>query len=385
MQIWFNFSAVLSPLRELWELTNFQAGMIVSVFQLGYVAAVLFFGFMSDSRSSQKILIVGALVTGTANLMFAFFAQGFYSALILRAISGIGMGRIYVPGMRLLAGIFDSESRGKAIGLYVGSLVVGSGSSLFLSGLLLGFMEWDMLIVITSMGAFLGAAMVYRLGEIPFKAAASKLDIGRIRKVFSKPNLAMNFGYLGHMWELYAMWPWIAPFLIAMYELHGHPSQSAEMYGNIIGGLSIMIGSIATWVGGVVSDRKGRIKTILVFLVGSIFCSLTIGWIGMWSVYAVSIMTIIYGFLIIGDSPVFSTAITELAEPEFVGLALGVQSVLGFGVTIISPAVFGILLDTTHSWGIAFMSLGIGALIGPIAMMILRKYPESYRMASGKQ
>lgn len=385
MQIWYNFSAVLTSLKVSWGLTNFQAGMIVSMFQLGYVLAVFFFSFLSDSRSPQKIFVVGALITGVSSLLFAFFAQGFYTALFFRTLAGVGMGGVYVPGMRLLAGVFEPESRGKALGIYVGALVIGSGSSLLLSGLLVKFMNWQYLIIITSIGAILGAFLVYHLGEVPVNIAQNKLNWKLIKKVLSKPSVMLNTGYLGHMWELYAMWPWIAPFLVTTYKLHGYSLQNAQMYGNVVGGLSIMLGSIATWLGGAISDKKGRINTMLVFLAGSIFCSFTIGWIGEWSIYAAVLMAFIYGFFVIGDSPIFSTAATELVELDIAGLALGVQSVIGFGVTVISPSIFGFLVDSTHSWGVAFVSLGIGGLIGPLALMKLKGLPQSRQMAGGKK
>lgn len=385
MQVWFNFSSILSTLKAAWGLTNFQAGLIVSMFQLGYVMAVFFFSFLSDSRSPQSIFVVGALLTGIASLLFAFFAEGFYSALFFRTLAGIGMGGVYVPGMRLLAGVFPSESRGKAIGIYVGSLVAGSGMSLLLSGLLVKWLSWNGLIILTSVGALVGALLVYFLEQVPVVMTKTKLSWSLMKSVLNRPNVMMNLGYLGHMWELYAMWPWIGPFLIAMYKLHGYPSETAVMYGNLIGGLSIIIGGLATWIGGTLSDKRGRIRTILTFLLGSIACSFAIGWIGPWSLFAVVAIALLYGFLIIGDSPVFSTAITELVESPIAGLALGIQSVMGFGVTIISPSVFGLVIDTTQSWGLAFASLGVGALIGPLALMFLKKLPESYRMASGKQ
>ena len=385
MQVWYNFSAILSSVREIWSLTNFQAGMIISGFQLGYVFAVFFFSFLSDSRSPQKIFVLGALVTGISSLLFAFFAQGFYSALFFRTLAGIGMGGVYVPGMRLIAGIFPPQSRGKAIGIYVGSLVVGSGTSLLVSGALVKFLEWNTLIMLTSIGALLGAFLVYRMGEVSLNNVKGEFSWRQFKDALSRPNVLMNLAYMGHMWELYAMWPWIAPFLVFVYKFHGYSTVDAMMYGNIIGGLSVIIGCVATWLGGLVSDRKGRIKSILVFLVGSIACSFTIGWVGEGSLYAVVIMALLYGFFVIGDSPIYSTAITELADPEIVGLALGIQSVMGFAVTIISPSVFGYIVDKTHSWGIAFASLGLGALLAPFVLMKLNKLPESYKLASGKQ
>jgi len=385
MQVWYNFSAILSSVRELWSLTNFQAGMIISGFQLGYVFAVLFFSFLSDSRSPQKIFVLGALVTGISSLLFAFFAQGFYSALIFRTLAGIGMGGVYVPGMRLITGIFPPQFRGKAIGIYVGSLVVGSGTSLLVSGALVKFLDWDTLIMLTSIGALLGAFLVYRMGEVSLNTVKGEFSWRQFKDALSRPNVLMNLAYMGHMWELYAMWPWIAPFLVFVFKFHGYSTENAMMYGNIIGGLSVIIGCVATWLGGLVSDQKGRIKSILAFLVGSIICSFTIGWVGEWSIYAAVIMALLYGFFVIGDSPIFSTAITELAEPEVAGLALGIQSVMGFAVTVISPSVFGYIVDKTHSWGIAFSALGLGALLAPIVLMKLKKLPESYKLANGKQ
>ena len=385
MQVWYDFSAILSSVEELWNLTNFQAGMIISMFQLGYVFAVFYFSFLSDSRSPQNIFVFGALLTGISSLLFAFFAQGFYSALIFRTFAGIGMGGVYVPGMRLITGIFPPQSRGKAIGIYVGSLVVGSGTSLLLSGALVKVLDWDTLIILTSIGALLGAFLVYRMGEVSLNTVKGEFSWRQVKNALSRPNVLMNFAYMGHMWELYAMWPWIAPFLVAMFRLHGYSTQNAMMYGNIIGGLSVIIGCIATWLGGFVSDKRGRIKSILVFLIGSIACSFTIGWVGEWSVYAVVIMALLYGFFVIGDSPIFSTAITELADPKVAGLALGIQSVMGFSVTIISPSVFGYIVDKTDSWGLAFSSLGLGALLAPLVLMKLKKLPDSYKLAGGKQ
>lgn len=385
MQIWYNFSAVLFSLKTVWKLNNFQAGLIVSMFQLGYVVAVLFFSFLSDNYSPRKLFIAGSLVAGLASILFAFFATGFYSALFFRVIAGIGMGGVYVPGMKLLAELFPPKQRGKAIGIYVSSLVIGSGVSFLLSGMLVKFLNWNMLIIITSVGALVGAFGVYRLGDIPSKTVGNKLNWDLVRKVTTRPSMKVNLSYIGHMWELYSMWPWIGPFMVAMMGLHGYCTKNAQMYGNIIAGLSIMIGSVATWLGGTLSDHYGRSKTILLFLLGSILCSLTIGWLGSWPIWTIGLMAIVYGFLVIGDSPIFSTAVTELVDEDLTGLALGIQSVMGFAITIVSPLVFGLLLDTTHSWGIAFSALGLGALIGPISLWQLRRLPDSYKMAMGKQ
>ena len=89
-QNWYNFSAVLPILQPLWNLTATQTGLIVAAFQLGYVISVLICSFFSDTHSPQKIFILGGLVSGISSLAFVLLANGFFSALILRFIVGIG-------------------------------------------------------------------------------------------------------------------------------------------------------------------------------------------------------------------------------------------------------------------------------------------------------
>jgi MFS family permease len=98
-----------------------------------------------------------------------------------------------------------------------------------------------------------------------------------------------------------------------------------------------------------------------------------------------------YSFTAIGDSSVYSTVITEVVPPRLIGAAYSVRSVLGFGAGALAPWVFGLVLDATRAaeaspmwtWGLAFVSLGAGALLGPLATWRLRQMPESTRMAGG--
>lgn len=111
---------------------------------------------------------------------------------------------------------------------------------------------------------------------------------------------------------------------------------------------------------------------ILVFLAGSTICSLCIGWMVYVPVSLLTVVVIVYGFLVVGDSPILTATVADLAEPEIMGFTLGIQSVVGYGITIISPAVFGMVLDTTQSWGWAFTSLGLGAFLGVVALLFFR-------------
>jgi MFS family permease len=135
-------------------------------------------------------------------------------------------------------------------------------------------------------------------------------------------------------------------------------------------------------MGGRLSDRIGRLKAINIFIFISIACSLSIGWLTAFPVWAILLLALVYGYTIIADSPIYNTAITEITDPQMVGVALGVQSVMGFSATIISPVVFGVLLDTFH-WGMAFTVLGLVTLVTPLCVYLLSKIPEKGKLFQG--
>lgn len=371
-QNWYSFSAVLPVLQPLWNLTATQTGLIVASFQFGYVLSVLICSLFSDTHSPQKILVLGGLVSSLSSLAFAVLAHGFYSALLLRFIVGLGMGGVFVPGVKIVSTVFPPAQRGSVVGLTVSAMSLGSGLSIFYSGLFIAWFSWQALMVCTALGAGLGAWAVYSLGKLQIPTSNIAVSTALFKRLLHKPVLLINASYMGHMWELYTMWPWIGPFMVFALAAQGYDMQKAAVYGNTLGGISIIIGALATWIGGKLSDVYGRTVMILVFLAGSTICSLCIGWMVYVPVSLLTVVVIVYGFLVVGDSPILTATVADLAEPEIMGFTLGIQSVVGYGITIISPAVFGMVLDTTQSWGWAFTSLGLGAFLGVVALLFLR-------------
>ncbi|WP_079504672.1 MFS transporter [Mesobacillus jeotgali] len=371
MQVWFNFSAVMPVVEEEWELSSTQSGVIVAFFHIGYVAAVFFYSFLSDRYNPKYSFMYGALIAGVSGVLFSVLAQGFWSALLLRFISGIGIAGIYVPGMKIVAQTSSDRARGAAMGLFVGSLVVGSGFSLLVSGLFINLVGWKGVIFITSCSAILAAALIY-FSRIPenIHIHSQRLSMALLKRVLTKRNLLVNVSYTGHCWELYAMWAWIGPFMVYYFE--SHSVSNSISVGNFIGAFVVMIGGIASFIGGRMSDSFGRLKSIKLFIYISIACSLSIGWLAEASFWILLPLVFVYGFTIIADSPIYNTMITEISDPEITGIALGIQSVMGFSATIFSPMIFGILLDY-FNWGIAFTAIGVMTIITPVCITLLRK------------
>lgn len=317
-------------------------------------------------------MVLGGLVSSLSSLAFAVLAHGFYSAILLRFIVGLGMGGVFVPGVKIVSTVFPSAQRGSVVGLTVSAMSLGSGLSIFYFVLFFAWFSWQALMVCTALGAGLGAWAVYSLGKLQIPTSNITVSTALFKRLLHKPVLLINAGYMGHMWELYTMWPWIGPFMVFVLAAQGYDVQKAAVYGNTLGGISIIIGALATWIGGKLSDVYGRTVMILMFLAGSTICSLCIGWMVYVPVSLLTVVVIVYGFLVVGDSPILTATVADLAEPEIMGFTLGIQSVVGYGITIISPTVFGMVLDTTQSWGWAFTSLGLGAFLGVVALLFLR-------------
>ena len=396
MLVFINYSAVLPLLKREWGMNNTMAGSIFSVYQLGYIASGVLLSALTDRLNTKHIFLVSALWSGLANLLFALFAHDYLSALVLRALTGIGMGGTYMPGLKLVAEKFPSQERGRAVGIYVGSLVLGASLSLALTGTVAALAGWRAAFVACSAGVFLGTLLarpVFRDYRPPLHARS---ELGFQREILrNRPAFLMILGYGSHMWEMYGMRGWLAPFFTAVFIGHGMAQGTATGWAATAAAAIVGIGTFSTAITGTLSDRLGRTRTITLVMIASALLSFGFGWLINFPPLVSLIVGLLYGYLVVAESPVFSTGLTELVAPAYLGTAMGMQSLVGYSLGMISPTVFGWALDLcrdwqplpgiTVDWGIAFATAGLGALAGPVCMALLRRCPESRRMAGGRR
>lgn len=396
MLVFINYSAILPLLRAEWGMSNTQAGMIFSIYQLGYIASGVILSALTDRMNTRIIFITAAFWSAAANLLFALYAHDFTSGMLLRALTGIGMGGTYMPGLKLVAERFDPSTRGKAIGMYVGSLVLGASLSLVVTGWLTGLAGWRTAFVLCSVGVCIGAliAIVIFRGYQPAARITTKGSFTS-EVVQNRPALLMILGYGAHMWEMYGMRSWLAPFMTSALVGWGVESSRATGVAATTAAVMIGIGAFSSAITGTLSDRFGRTATIAVVMLASALLSFGFGWLINTNIWLTLAIGLLYGYLIVAESPVFSTGLTELVAPGYLGAAMGLQSLIGYSMGTISPTVFGWALDRfrgwqplpgiTGEWGIAFSFLGLGALAGPVFMWLLRTSPGSTKMAGGRR
>ncbi len=384
--LWFSASAILPQLTEEWRLTGAaQSWMTMSV-QMGFVFGALIIALLNlaDRIAASRLIAVCAVGAGACNAGIALFDYSPVTVFLLRFGTGMGLAGTYPPGMKLAA-TWCREDRGLGIGLLVGGIVLGKSiphlinALPFLSGD--GMPPWREVLLLTSALGAVGALVVgVGVREGPFLAGVAPFNwrfAGRVLR--HRPTRLANFGYLGHMWELYGMWTWIPIFLIASYGTAGLSTLSARLAGFSV----IAVGALGSLAGGFLADRFGRSKVTVVSLIISGACTVCAG-IFFSSPGLLTVLCLLWGVTVVSDSAQFSAAVSELTDSRYVGTALTVQTTLGFLLTLISIRIIPPIVEVI-GWEWAFVALSPGPVFGIWSMVKLRGLPEATRMASGNR
>jgi MFS family permease len=361
----------------------------------------------------KKIAFWATLITGIFSTLFVWGARGKESIIFLRLITGLSAGAIYVPGMALLSQWFPPKERGGALGAYTGALVASYAGGYLIAGRLAASYGWRTGVLWTSLPAILAALLIALLvqdapaGE-EIKAAERKPEPAveghgkedeKIEILAAPPGgfkgpALISASYMGHMWELYAFWGWIGPFLVSAALTAGMTTDAAVKWGGTLAAAIILIGAPATWIWGMVADRKGRTWAIIAASLLSVTAECFLGFLYGHSLAVLVLLGCWIGFWVIADSAIYKAGLTEMVLPRIRATSLGAQSVVGFFVTIISPLVFGKILEAYNGsvpaaqakvWGPAFLALGVGGLAAPAVALILRKQKQARLMAGGKR
>lgn len=393
------YSGVLPLLRADWNMSAGEAGLIQSAWHLGYLISLFIAGFLSDRFGAKRTFLAGNLLAAASAMVFAVFTDGFVSALLLHGLLGLCSGSSYTPGLTLISERFSPHRRGRAMGFYLAASSLGYAVALLLSGALVASIGWRSIFIATACGPLAAAGLVFHtLRETPNivhpTPAAHGAGPSLVEVLRNRPAMLLIWAYTFHSWELLGMWAWLPAFLAISAAAGGDVTAQAVGLGALLSAVtyvSSMAGSIA---GGSFSDRWGRTTVILAMSCASLACSFAFGWMVAWPLWLLLVVAVLYNVTAIGDSSVYSTAVTELVPPRCIGAAYSIRSVLGFGAGAVSPWTFGLVLDWARSgplhseswaWGLAWTSLGIGALLGPLMTWQLRRMPEAARMAGGKR
>ncbi len=380
MSLWFGVSSVVPTLRvELGYSEAVASGLTIAV-QLGFVAGTLLSAVfnLSDVFSTRKLLTLSAFAGAIANAAFALAPSEPWLALTIRFLTGVSLAGIYPPGMKLMATWFRS-GRGLALGVLVGALTLGKASPYLVNWI---GSSWRATVLFASLSSLLGGLIVLLLvREGPLSLGTAPFDPRQVITILKTRGVRLaNFGYFGHMWELYAMWTWLPVMLRSSFARSGSSASLAEIGSFLV----IGSGALGCVIAGAVADRAGRTIVTSLAMAVSGSCCLLIGFLYGGSPVLLLIVATIWGATIVADSAQFSACVTELGDPRYVGTALTFQTCIGFLLTTVSIALVPWLVERV-GWEWAFTFLMPGPLLGTIAMLRLRTLPESTGLANGNR
>jgi MFS family permease len=381
---WFSASAVGSLLTAEWHLSALDLPILTVAVQLGFAAGaiVLAASGAADVVSGPRLLAMGAIVTAVGNVGFGLLATDVGSAIPWRLATGAGLAAVYPVALKMLAGWFVRR-RGLAIGILIGALTVGSAlPHLFRAIGATNELSWRPTVLAASVAALVAAALLGLAARPgPFEVPASRFSPAAAARALRQPAVRLaTAGYLGHMWELYAMWTWAPAFLAASFAVAGSTDRALP---GLAAFLVVGSGGIGCVVAGLVADRYGRTSSTIAAMAGSGGSALVVGLLFGASPAIVTALAVFWGITVVADSAQFSAAVSELAPPGTAGSALSLQLATGFVLTGVTILGVGLLAPTADTWRVAFWVLALGPAIGILAMLRLRGRPEAVRMANG--
>lgn len=386
MSLWFSASSVLPQLTAEWGLNGAQQSWMTMSVQLGFVCGAILSALLNlaDRLSAVRLIAACALAGALFNISIPLLGRDPTPVFLLRFLTGAALAGAYPVGMKVAA-TWCKEDRGLGIGLLVGGTVLGTATPHLLNAVPFlgegGMPPWRVVLIATSVLAATAALILTFLVKTgPFLSEGARFDWRFAGRAFAeKPMRLANFGYLGHMWELFGMWAWVPMFLLASYKSAGWSQQAARVAG--FG--AVAMGSIGSVLAGKLADRMGRTTVTTFSLIVSGSCALSAGFF-LKSPGFLTVLCLVWGFAVVADSGQFSAAVSELADKRYVGTALTVQTCLGFLLTLITIRLIPPLVEIV-GWEHVFTVLALGPAFGMWSMLRLRRLPESLKMASGNR
>jgi MFS family permease len=370
------FQALIPTFAADWNLSNTEAGWIGGIYFAGYVGAVPVLSSLTDRIDPKKIILVSLAIGGGASLAYAFFAEGFWTALLFRALQGVGLAGTYMPGLKALSDRIEGPSQSRYVSFYTASFGIGAALSYVFAGAITPDFGWGWAFGVNALGAALAAMVI--LVILPWSSARETVEDRHLldfRPVLrNRPAMSYILAYCGHNWELFGFRTWAVPFLV--FALALHPGSGFGIDATLIAALVTLLGVPSSIIGNEMAVRFGRRRLIVAVMIASIARSLVIGASAGLSYGLAVALSLIYGLLLTGDSGAITAGAVASAAAGARGATLAMHATIGFMGGVVGPLCVGIVLDaagggTVLGWALAIAAMGAGSVAALAAILFV--------------
>jgi MFS family permease len=383
MSLWFSAAAVLPTLKVQFEIGGFQAAALSSSVAFGFVIGTLLSAILglADRLNSKSFFSCAAIVGALANAAGVLIEPTSFLFIILRVVVGACIAGVYPLGIRMAA-TWARADLGLLVGFLVGATTLGSASSFLLAAL--GGIDWRYTMLGASALGLCAALLIQLFQSGPRHRQATAFRARYVLDAWRKRPLRLaNLGYYGHMWELYAMWAWIAAFIEASFASTA-PSIAAPFWAKVAAFATIGLGAFGCLAGGILADRWGRTTLTIGAMLVSGSCAVLAGFLFGSPPWLLVAFCGIWGVAVVADSAQFSASVVELSDAEHVGTMVTVQTCVGFLLTMVSIHLVP-PINAALGWRWTFLFLAAGPFLGAWAMAALRRDPASAKLAGGRR
>ena len=388
--VYIAYAATLPVLEREWQLTGTAAGSIAAAFQITYALSLMACSELADRIGARRIFLAGSVGSAVAAILFAGFARDYWSGLGLYTLLALALGGTYTTGILLVAENVPVVRRGRAMGAYIAAHSLALAIALLLAGLAIPRGGYVLAFWLLALGPIAGTGFAWialrrTTGVVAPRGGGLRFGGAVLR---NRPAMLVIAGYTFHSWEVLGMWAWAPAFLAACFVAGGSDPIRGAGLGAYVSALLNTTAVVVLLAAGSLADRFGRTSVMLAMATASAACSFAFGWLLGAPLALVVAVGLLYSATALADSPIYSTAITEVVEPAYRGSALALRSLTGYGAGALAPLVFGAILDwygsrSAGAWGWAFVSLGVAGAGAVVSVAALHALPDAAVLRRG--
>lgn len=383
-----SFAALLPPFTALWSLSAAEAGWISGIFYVGYTLAVPVLVTSTDSKDPRSIYLACAALTAASAFLFAWFADGFWSAMAFRLLAGVGLAGTYMPGLRILTDQISGPSQSRAVAFYTSSFGLGTALSFLFTERSTALLSWQWSFAIAGVAAAVACAIA--LLKVPARrpaAAAARRNLRADLALVLRDRTALRFSiaYAVHNWELFGYRSWLVAYLAFAAAATG---RDASLPPTAVAAVATLLGMVASIIGNEIAARTNRPRTVVAFMLLSAVTCLGFGMASGLPPALLAAIALLHATLIAADSAAMTAGLVACAPAERRGMTMAMYSCVGFLGAFLGPTVFGTALGlagpaVAGGWIAAFASISIVLVVGAAAFVALGPRSETARRSDG--